>query len=96
MEFSHIPNVRLTVQPSNERRRKKYKQAQLPVGEGLSNVLLVLEHFGHLDEKAEDFLEEIFKAPTDEDGHSNATEFLGYWRNLFRLCIAMISTFESI
>ena len=53
----------------------------------MSFVTLVFEHLGRWGEKAEGFLKELAKESTDEDGHPNTCEFVGYWRKRVSLQI---------
>ena len=70
-----------------KRKEDKYQHERLPAGDFLSFVPLVFEHFGRWGEKAEGFLKELSKESTDEDGHRNTCEFVGYWRKRLSLQI---------
>ena len=70
-----------------KRKEDKYQHERLPAGDVMSFVPLIFEHFGHWGEKAEGFLKELSKELTDEDGHSNTCEFVGYWRKCLSLQI---------
>ena len=70
-----------------KRKEDKYQHERLPAGDVMSFVPLVFEHFSRWGEKAEGFLKELAKESTDEDGHPNTCEFVGYWRKRVSLQI---------
>ena len=63
-----------------KRKEDKYQHERRPAGDVMSFVPLVFEQFGRGGDKAEGFLKELAKKSTDEDGHPNTCEFVGYWR----------------
>ena len=74
-----------------KRKEDKYQHECLPAGDVMSIVPLVFERVGRWGEKAEGFLKELSKElskeSTDEDGHPNTCEFVGYWRKRLSLQI---------
>ena len=79
----------MELQPGGVKRgfEDKYQHERLPAGDVMSFVPLVFEHFSCWGEKAKGFLKELSKESTDEDGHPNTCEFVGYWRKHLSLQI---------
>jgi hypothetical protein len=63
-----------------ELKENKYQQKQLPSGQSLIMIPLVFEHHGTWGVKAQNYSKELSKRLFDDDGHTNALEFLTYWR----------------
>ena len=62
------------------RKLTKYGQVTLPSASSLTLVPLVFEHFGHWEERATRYLQELSTRSTDDNGNKNAKEFMCYWR----------------